>query len=32
MLRELEEQLNRREHQLADLVAQTQGQLSPIYP
>jgi prefoldin subunit 5 len=32
MLRDLEEQLTRREHQLADLVAQTQGQLSPIYP
>jgi len=32
MLRELEEQLNRREHQLADFVAQTQGQLSPTYP
>ena len=32
MLRELEQQLSRREHQLADLVAQTQGQLSPIYP
>jgi hypothetical protein len=29
MLRELEEQLRRREHQLADFVAQTQRQLSP---
>jgi hypothetical protein len=32
MLRELEEQLRRREHQLAEFVAQTQGQLSPTYP
>ena len=32
MLRELEEQLRRREHQLADFVAQTQGQLSPTLP
>ena len=32
MLRELEEQLRRREHQLADFVAQTQGQLSTTYP
>lgn len=31
MLRELEEQLRRREHQLADFVAQTQSQLSPAY-
>jgi hypothetical protein len=32
MLRELEEQLHRREHQLASFVAQTQSQLQPREP